>query len=338
MKRSLSLVGGTLAIALLFGAGTAHAHIKMLKPTSWLKDDAAGGAQEKKGPCGPGGYDPILGQTDTPSGVVTTFKGGEEITVEWEETIDHPGYFRIALAENRADLKDPTVPFTDMGNCNVDHSKIPTGPHDNVLADGILLSSSAASRPGHPSYSYKVTLPNKPCEKCTLQLIQFMENHPPSCIYYHCADIKITAGGGGDAGASDAGSVDAGAPPATQVDASSATSDAGGVIVMPSSGTAGGSSTPAGGAAAGTNTGTTAGASGAAGGTTGTTVSPATGTAGGTGGVPPTGTAGGTQVPASNDDDGGCSISHAKNRSSASGLISMLLLVGLLARRRKQRT
>jgi hypothetical protein len=218
-----------------------------------------------------------------------------------------------------------------MDNCFVEHSKIPTGPHDNVLADGILVATSAASRPGHPNYSYKVTLPNKPCEKCTLQLIQFMENHPPSCIYYHCADIKITAGAaGGDAGASgDAGAVDGGAPPAMQVDASTAKPDAGGVIVMPSGTTGGGATTPAGGTASGTTP-------GAAGGTAGTTVSPATGTAGGTGGVPPTGTAGGTQVPA-NDDDGGCSIGLSANRSPASGLVSMLLLVGLLIRRKRQR-
>jgi hypothetical protein len=319
-----------LACALLFSAGSAHAHIKMLKPTSWLKDDATGGAQEKKGPCGPGEYDGLLGQTNTPSGVVTEFKGGEEITVEWEETIDHPGYFRVALAENRADLKDPTVPFTDMSKCNVDHSKIPTGPHDNVLADGILIASSAGSRPGHPSYSYKVTLPNKPCEKCTLQLIQFMENHAPGCIYYHCADIKITGGsaGGGDAGTSDAGAADAGTPGA-QVDASTATRDSGSTISM----TGGGTTSGTGAATLGGTSTTTNPATGSTAGGTGATAS---GTAGGTGGTtPPAGTGGMAPIAAPDDDDGGCSLAVGHENSRA-GLVSMLLVLGVLARRRKQ--
>lgn len=332
MKRSLSLVGSVLAGALMFAAGTAHAHIKMLKPPSWLKDDAASGAQEKMGPCGPGGYDGlILGATATPSNVVTTFQAGEEISVEWTETVDHPGYFRIALVENRNDLKDPTVPFTDMSMCMVDHTKVPTAPHDNVLADGILLADKAASRPGHPNYSYKVKLPNKPCEKCTLQLIQFMENHPPDCIYYHCADIKIVAGagGGGDAGVNaDAGAAsDAGAPGAA-VDSGNAARDAS--IDM---GTMAGGSTTDAGAATPSGGGTTTVTNPATGGTAGGT---ATTTADAGNSAPQAGTGG--AVGPSSDDDGGCSVSMGAARSSTQAIgMFALLALALVRRRQRQR-
>ena len=40
-------------------------------------------------------------------------------------------------------------------------------------------------------------LPNITCEKCTLQIVQFMEDHgfnkDRGYPYHHCADIKITA-------------------------------------------------------------------------------------------------------------------------------------------------
>jgi hypothetical protein len=146
--------------------------------------------------------------------------------------------------------------------------------------------------------------------------------------------------GGGDAGVSgDAGAVDSGVPPATQVDASTATGtrpgDAGGVISTSTGATTGGGSTTS---VGGTGTGTSPGVSaGTAGGATGTTVSPATGTAGGTGGVP-TGTAGGTQLPASNDDDGGCSVASGSRRNAVSGAVTLsLLALSFVARRRRVR-
>lgn len=336
MRRSLSLTRTVLAAAFILSAGSAHAHVKMLKPPPWINEGdgllgIGAGDPQKGAPCGPGGFDNV---TPIPvSNIVTTFKAGETISVEWSETIPHPGYYRIALAENRADLKDPTVPFTNPDLCNVDHSKIPQGAHDNVLADGIFVTSDASSRPGYPELKFSVKLPDKPCDKCTLQLIQFMENHAPGCIYYHCADIKIVAAGAGsgDAGVGgDAGVTDAGAP-GGKVDAS--TTDAGSTITMPGGGTAGAATL--GGAAGGTVG--TGGTAGTAGGTTGTTTSPVVGAAGGTGAVPPAGTAGGAPVPAASpdDDDGGCSVAFGGSRATHTGIGLGLLALTLLNRRRR---
>jgi len=48
---------------------------------------------------------------------------------------------------------------------------------------------------GH--YTQTVTLPNKPCTNCTLQLMQIMTTQVPyDSFYYQCADIVIGDGSG----------------------------------------------------------------------------------------------------------------------------------------------
>ena len=44
-----------------------------------------------------------------------------------------------------------------------------------VLADN-LFPHTAASVAANKAYTYTVTIPNTPCAKCTLQLLQFMAN------------------------------------------------------------------------------------------------------------------------------------------------------------------
>ena len=67
-----------------------------------------------------------------------------------------------------------------------------------VLADG-LFSHRTRPAPGTqlPPFETDVDLPNINCEKCSLQIIQFMANHPGvregGFSYHHCADLDITA-------------------------------------------------------------------------------------------------------------------------------------------------
>ncbi len=194
-----------LCFALSLISGSASAHFRLLKPASWLNEDKNGGPQ-KGSPCGIGGFDepspiPI-------SGAVTTYKAGETITVEWVDTIPHPGYYRIALAKDRADLKDPTI-AQDIA-CSFDESQVPTKATGNVLADGVdFRSRNNFDGKAGEMHSHQVTLPNEPCEKCTLQVMQVMENDLQTlsnCYYFHCADIRIVAANDDD---------DAGAPSGT---------------------------------------------------------------------------------------------------------------------------
>lgn len=189
-------IGLFAALAITLGAREASAHIKLNSPAPRFVFDNAG---QKTGPCGEG----VL------SGDITEFAPGDQIMVEWQETIDHPGHFRIALDPDGGDdgLEDPTD-YDDFDTPNVLEDNIP----DN----------------GGIAFSRLVTLPNIECEKCTLQLIQVMTDKPPwgpeggNDIYYWCADIKIsssvpptsvtTGAGSGGNGSGDGGSSSNGTP------------------------------------------------------------------------------------------------------------------------------
>jgi hypothetical protein len=304
-------------------AAPAHAHFKLLTPDAWIEQADDGGPQ-KGGPCGPGGYDegPPLGIAVTPTGKVTEYHAGDTVHVTWEVTVPHNGYYRIALAENRDDFTE--LPLNN-GQCEVDMSSIQTGPHDNVLMDGIGADVNNATT----VTMQDVVLPDEPCEKCTLQVTMFMSNHPPPCVYYHCADIRILpkAGSGTDAGMSSGGGTGG--------------SGSGGATGGGSGGTTSGGSGGISGAA-GANGGS--GGSGAAGTTPTTAATGGSNASNGSGGMTALmGSGGAPSVPAeaagSKNDDSGCSVGRRGSASEQSRVPTSLLglsLVALYWRRRRQ--
>jgi hypothetical protein len=207
--RWIAGAAGAMTSLALLCASPAHAHFTLQKPASWLNEDDIGGPQ-KGSPCGPGNLRPFVGDDIQPipiSGAVTTFHAGETITVALEETVYHAGYFRISLARTRAADATPTTfpdpPLTDLENCYYDRAAVRTGPHDNVLADGLFMAAEQNGE--NRSLTHEVELPHEPCEECTLQVMQVMEGHPQaSCFYFHCADIRIVPAQGASAGASGA--------------------------------------------------------------------------------------------------------------------------------------
>jgi MYXO-CTERM domain-containing protein len=175
--------------ALALGPRAARAHIKMSAPPDWLVTNSSGDPQ-KIGPCG---VDSTV--TYTPSNMVTTVHTGDKLTVNWTETVPHDGHFRIALAINsRDELTDPAV--TQM-NADGTAAQVAISSAYPILADDLFEHTAASISPGQ-AYTYTVTIPNTPCAKCTLQLLQFMANHPldPSYFYHHCADLTILGSGG----------------------------------------------------------------------------------------------------------------------------------------------
>lgn len=128
----------------------AHARWKLDGPTP--PRNASNGL--KTAPCG------NVTRTNMPA----TFSPGETIEVEWEETINHPGYFRIL--------------FSPQGDQGFDN---------NVLLDNI------PEVPAIKFYKANITLPNITCDACTLQLIQVMTDRPNDPFYYSCADIRLEA-------------------------------------------------------------------------------------------------------------------------------------------------
>ena len=290
MLKHLPFAGAVLLASASY-APSVHAHFKLLSPSSWLKEDDLGGPQ-KGSPCGPGGTG-LLGDDVSPvplSNAMTEVRAGDTVLVDIQETIYHPGYFRIALAEKREDFAIP--PVDNPMSCAFDLDKVPTTPHDNVLLDGLFKveTMSGALR----RLKQEVKLPDEPCEKCTLQVIQVMLNHgASSCYYYHCADLKILPAANGAAGASGAAAAGRGSTSST-----GGTPAAGSGGASGNTGAIGGSTAAAGSTAttggAGTNVIATAGQT-ASGDTTGSSIP--TASAGRSGTTSPASTAAGTSAP-----------------------------------------
>ena len=70
------------------------AHFKLVEPASWLIENERGDPQ-KAGPCGGSNTD-----WGKPSYVISKAMGGQKLHVKVQETIYHPGHYRVALAVN----------------------------------------------------------------------------------------------------------------------------------------------------------------------------------------------------------------------------------------------
>lgn len=142
-----------LIFALILLTPLAEAHTRLKASTGVLPRSMNAGI--KTGPCG--AYPKSLNPP--------TLTGGQQLTVTWEETIDHPGRYEIYFSEandtNFVLLQ--TIPDVQGG----------TLPHQ---------------------YSSTVTLPDVNCTTCTLQLIQVMTENPANpSLYYSCADMNLIA-------------------------------------------------------------------------------------------------------------------------------------------------
>lgn len=175
--RRLALpLAASLAAAVSLTSASAHTVLK--SPTPLSTDDDA-----KTGPCGcsfaPGATKPC---DTTPT--VMTLTAGAPLNVTWTETVQHTGKFRVAFSTKTPETA--TIADLDGGVVWEGDDNNPTAPMD---------------------ISQSVTVPNTPCELCTLQVRQFMEN-AAAPYYFTCAAVKIVApsgtGGMGGMGATSA--------------------------------------------------------------------------------------------------------------------------------------
>lgn len=111
----------------------------------------------KTGPCGG------VARAAIPADLV----GGQKVTVNWEETIQHPGRYEFY--------------FSESGDTNF-----------KLLATVVDTQDDSATLPHQ--YSVELTMPDISCTACTLQMIQVMTENPANPRnYYSCADIKLTS-------------------------------------------------------------------------------------------------------------------------------------------------
>jgi hypothetical protein len=157
----------------------------------------------KQGPCGR-----VDGERGTN---VYTYKPGETITIDLEEFVPHPGYFRIAFDnDGDDDFLNPQTVAPINREC-MTNSKGEPDPKDkcgstdfyntpNVLMDN--LNPHKRDGWGKKQYSWEVTLPDEECDNCTLQIIQVMTDiypiHAPydpspvgDDVYYQCIDLVL---------------------------------------------------------------------------------------------------------------------------------------------------
>ena len=179
------------AVAIVGARHVAEAHFRLLEPASWLIEDDRGDPQ-KAGPCG--GTNADYGK---PSYAVSKATGGSTLHVKVQETVYHPGHYRIALAVNSPNELplDPkaTTETGPNGQPRSVSAEIEDPVAAPVLVDGLWVHSEKAGA----AWETDVTLPNINCKHCTLQVVQFMEQHAPNnpgmFTYHHCAMLEITA-------------------------------------------------------------------------------------------------------------------------------------------------
>ncbi len=308
-----------LAVPALCLAAPAFAHFNLLAPTpNTTSTDGGMGSP----PCGVG----------TASNVITPVMGGHTIPLKIDEFVAHTGFYRVALVLDSPselpvdnvvkDSKGTILPPSGKPNgisASADFENPPVFP---VLQDNLFPHQAN----GEQIFQMDLTLPNVTCEKCTLQVIEFMEDHPFNTasppdtgpgggyFYHHCADLKITAdpalppfGGGGSSSTGAAGAVGSGGASATGGAGASSSVGAGGASTT---GTAGQSTVIAGASAGGASASGGSGVTGSAGAST-----PASSS--------------------SSSDSGGCS--YAADRAGSRGLLALLGLAGVLALVRRRR-
>lgn len=202
-KRSMAqrlFACGLVAAAASVGApAPANAHFILTEPAASLKQNDLGNPQ-KAPPCGDDGGSPTSGQ-------VTAYQAGQTITITINETIFHPGHYRISLGVNGpGDI--PVEPVVTPGATACGSAPIDPNPVFPVLADGVFEHQKAFDGP----QSITITLPKDvTCDHCTLQVLEFMSNHalnnPGGCYYHHCSDISIqSSSGSASTGATGTGS------------------------------------------------------------------------------------------------------------------------------------
>lgn len=167
----LFLAVGAVAAAVL-ASPSVRAHTTLITPAARYEQSDIGDPQKSR-PCGVGGASDVRGKN------VTVYEPGQEITVEWKETVRHPGHFRILFDPNGQSFPDPTS-YTDFD-----------AGGDKTLADNIPHLATGSL------YRQTVKLPDVECDRCTLQLLQVMTDKPPfgpgggDDFYAHCADITL---------------------------------------------------------------------------------------------------------------------------------------------------
>jgi hypothetical protein len=192
------LLAAAIAAIVASLAGTAHAHFVLVAPAASLVQNRLGDPQ-KIAPCGGVSANPGRGtpaNPGVPSGAITNVKGGTNLPLLVQETIFHPGHYRVALARTMQQLPpDPVITTAQTEKGVRSQSAVIQNPAvAPVLLDGIFAHTERPTQ----NFEAEIPIPNINCPNCVLQVIEFMADHPGIAVdgghsYHHCAILNITA-------------------------------------------------------------------------------------------------------------------------------------------------
>lgn len=314
MSLRLPVSAAGFGLALLAFAPSADAHIRLLEPAARYEITGFD-TGIKSCPCGLGDSSRSCNlATDASdpdrSENVLRVEAGSQLMLRFDEYVDHTGSFRVAFDPDGADMAD----F-----------------NDNILVP--IVADPANT--GGQIWEIPVTVPDEPCDNCTLQLIQAMHGDTTTPVadpaalstYYTCVDLEIVppgtlgeepTGAAGSSsmptGAAGGSSMPMGAAGSTTGGMASGTNNGTNPIPLPAMGDNMGSSTPA----AGMNpSGTPSTGVGSLNPSTGSTAAPGA-------------------MGSSDSSDSGCAlgVSSSSSRWAALGLAGAL---AFLVRRRRNR-
>jgi hypothetical protein len=185
-----ALAVAAAAAAVMIPAAVS-AHFILVEPNGWLVENQLGDPQ-KLGPCGGTSKDP-----GTPTNIVNMARGGDMMKLRVKETIYHPGHYRVSLAvKDRSELPaDPDIMLRDTPKGPYSVSAKIAEAKPPIIADGLFVHTERP-KPGE-IFETSIRLPNINCDKCVIQIAEFMAEHPRNAdgdfTYHHCATFNIVA-------------------------------------------------------------------------------------------------------------------------------------------------
>lgn len=197
--------GVAVALALV-NVSEAAAHIDLLEPEARAHGTAARGDTDvdansnlKQGPCG----QVVSGRTER----IATYDAGETITLRVREENAHVSYIRVSI-----DLDGEDFPLRMDTPPGPETQEVAAAAEAALNAEGLLaVYREDNDTPGF-IHEIEVTLPRASCERCTLQVLQYMYDDPAAPHYFQCADL-VLAPPGTSADAGGAGGDDGPTPP-----------------------------------------------------------------------------------------------------------------------------
>jgi len=194
---TIRILSATL-IAVALSAAAANAHFVLVFPAASMIQNRLGDPQ-KIAPCGGVSANPARNtpaNPGVPSGSITNVTGGTNLPLMVQESIYHPGHYRVSLARDVAQLPaDPVVTTAQTERGVRSQSAVIQNPTvAPVLLDGLWPHMERPTQ----NWETEIPIPNINCQGCVLQVIQFMADHPGVAVdgghsYHHCAVLNITA-------------------------------------------------------------------------------------------------------------------------------------------------